>query len=57
MQENQMGGNPPKVKTDLDSQILFVEYMLENYAEPTGRSMLQAIRESLEKFREIETGM
>ena len=46
-----MGGQPQPVNTDLDNQILFVEFMLVGYKEPTGRAMLQAIKESLEKLK------
>lgn len=51
MQENQMGPKP-QVSTDLESQIAFVDFMMEGYLEPTGRSMLQAIRDSLNELKE-----
>lgn len=52
MQENQMGGQPQAVNTDLDNQIRFVDFMLQGYQEPVGRKMLQAIKESLESLKE-----
>ena len=40
------------MSVDLESQIRFVEYMLQGYQEPTGQRMLLAIKDSLERFRE-----
>lgn len=52
-----MGGNPPEVNADLENQIRFVEFMLQGYREPTGQKMLNAIKNSLEKLREIQGGV
>lgn len=57
MQENKMGGQPQTVNTDLENQIRFIEFMLEGYQEPTGRAMLQAVKESLGKLREMSPPM
>jgi len=53
MQENKMGDQPQELRKDLDSQILFIEFMLSGYPEHTGREMLGAISESLQKLKEI----
>ena len=57
MQENKMGGQPQTLNTDLENQIRFIGFMLEGYQEPTGRAMLQAVKESLEKLRETPPAM
>jgi hypothetical protein len=57
MQENKMGGQPQTLNTDLENQIRFIVFMLEGYQEPTGRGMLQAVKESLEKLRETPPAM
>jgi hypothetical protein len=45
------------LNTDLENQIRFIGFMLEGYQEPTGRAMLQAVKESLEKLRETPPAM
>ncbi len=45
------------MNTDLENQIRFIVFMLEGYQEPTGRGMLQAVKESLEKLRETPPAM
>lgn len=52
-EEERKEAGKPEVTTGLDNQIRFVEFMLEGYREPTGQMMLTAIRESLEKLKEI----
>jgi hypothetical protein len=54
MPEKEMGDKSPELSADLDSQILFVEFMLQGYREETGQRMLNAIRNSLERLRESE---
>lgn len=45
-----------QVDTGIVNQILFVDYMLSGYSEPTGQRMLRAVRESLERLAAIEGG-
>lgn len=52
-----MGGKAPELKADLDNQIRFVEFMLQGYVEPTGQKMLNAIKNSLEKLKELNESM
>lgn len=57
MQDSNMGGKAPEVNADLDNQIRFVEFMLQGYTEPTGQKMLNAIKNSLEKLKELNGNM
>ena len=52
-----MRGKTPELKADLDNQIRFVEFMLQGYVEPTGQKMLNAIKNSLEKLKELNESM
>jgi hypothetical protein len=45
------------VNTDLESQIRFVEFMLQGYNEATGQKMLNAIKASLEKLKVLRDGL
>ena len=57
MQENKVGDQTPEVNVDLESQIRFVEFMLQGYKEPTGQRMLSAIKGSLEKLKGLKENL
>ncbi len=44
-------------RMDLESQIRFVEFMLQGYKEPTGQRMLSAIKGSLEKLKGLKENL
>jgi hypothetical protein len=52
-----VGDQTPEVNVDLESQIRFVEFMLQGYKEPTGQRMLSAIKGSLEKLKGLKENL
>lgn len=54
MQDNKMGypGYPPRIETNLENQIKFVEFMLEN----NPHEIINAIKESLLELKAIKDG-